>query len=147
MTEREGTSGSRERSGQTRFATAEGLINIPSQYSVDEIVQRLKAILRANGVTLFVVVDHSEEARKVGIEMRPTKLLLFGNPKAGTPLMLAVPSIAIDLPLKILVWENAEGMVWVTYNSSDYLQRRYRLSADLTKAVDVVGTLAAKATE
>jgi uncharacterized protein (DUF302 family) len=147
MTEREGTSGSRERSGQTRFATAEGLINIPSQYSVDEIVQRLKAILRANGVTLFVVVDHSEEARKVGIEMWPTKLLLFGNPKAGTPLMLAVPSIAIDLPLKILVWENAEGMVLVTYKSSDYLQRRYRLSADLTKAVDVVGKLAAKATE
>jgi uncharacterized protein (DUF302 family) len=81
------------------------------------------------------------------MDMLPTKLLIFGSPKAGTPLMLAVPSIAIDLPLKVLVWEDPEGMVWVTYNGPDYLQKRHRLPVDLKKAVEVVATFATKATE
>jgi uncharacterized protein (DUF302 family) len=77
-------------------------------------VERLKGILQAKGVTLFALVDHSGEAEKVGMKMPPTKLLIFGSPKAGTPLMLAASSIAIDLPLKILIWEDAHGKVWVT---------------------------------
>ena len=92
-----------------------GLIDIPSNHSVDETVTKLEGILQAKGITLFALVDHSGEAAKAGMKMRPTKLLIFGNPKAGTPVMLAAPSSAIDLPLKILVWEDDQG------KSSDYL--------------------------
>ena len=91
-----------------------GLIDIPSNHAVDETVERLKGILQAKGITLFALVDHGGEAAKAGMKMRPTKLLIFGNPKAGTPVMLAAPSSAIDLPLKILIWEDAQGKVWVT---------------------------------
>src|SRR5438270_10132981 len=94
-----------------------GIIDIPSNHSVDQTVERLKGILQAKGVTLFALVDHSGEAEKVGMKMPPTKLLIFGSPKAGTPLMLAARSIAIDLPLKILVWEDLHGKVCVSYNS------------------------------
>src|ERR1700744_3742425 len=95
----------------------EGIVQIPSHHPVDETVEKLKTILKSKGVTLFALVDHSGEAEKVGLKMPPTKLLTFGNPKGGTPLMLAAPSTAIDLPLKILVAEDAEGKVWVSYNS------------------------------
>ena len=98
-----------------------GVVNKPSNNSVDATVEKLKGILQAKGITLFAFVDHSGEAEKVGLKMRPTKLLIFGNPKGGTPLMIASPSIAIDLPLKILVWEDESGKVWVSYNSSVYL--------------------------
>ena len=91
------------------LSKSDGIINVPSNHSVDQTVEKLKGILQAKGVTLFALVDHSGEAEKVGIKMRPTKLLIFGSPKAGTPLMLAAPSIAIDLPLKILVWEDQPG--------------------------------------
>src|SRR5215469_5776580 len=128
-------------------SSEKGILDIPSNHSVDETVERLKRILHAKGVTLFVLVDHSGEAEKVGLKMRPTKLLIFGSPKAGTPLMLASPSIAIDLPLKILVWEDAEGKVWLSYNSPEYLQGRYDLPQDLVQNIAVVGTLAAKAAE
>ena len=104
-----------------------GIIDTPSNHSVDETVEKLKGILQAKGVTLFALVDHSGEAEKVGMKMRPTKLLIFGSPKAGTPVMLAAPSSAIDLPLKILIWEDAQGKVWVTYNSPVYLQERHGL--------------------
>ena len=87
----------------------EGIVKIPSHHSVDETVDKLKTILQSKGVTLFALVDHSGEAEKVGMKMPPTKLLIFGNPKGGTPLMLAAPSAAIDLPLKILVAEDAEA--------------------------------------
>jgi uncharacterized protein (DUF302 family) len=99
----------------------DGLIDIPSNQSVDETVEKLKGILQAKGVTLFALVDHSGEAAKVEMKMRPTKLLIFGNPKGGTPVMLAAPTIAIDLPLKILIWEDAQGKVLVTYNTAAYL--------------------------
>jgi uncharacterized protein (DUF302 family) len=125
----------------------EGMVDKPTNHSVDETVEKLKGILQAKGVTLFALVDHSGEAARVGMEMRPTKLLIFGSPKAGTPLMLAAPSSAIDLPLKILVWEDAGGGVWVSYNSPAYLQRRHHLPSELLQNIAVVETLAAKATE
>src|SRR5262244_3632217 len=122
-----------------------GIIDVTSNHSVDETVDKLKGILQAKGVAVFAVVDHSGEAEKVGITMRPTKLLIFGSPKAGTPLMLAAPSIAIDLPLKLLVWEDSQGKVWVSYNSPDYLEERHGLSQKLRQNIAVVETLAAKA--
>jgi len=122
-----------------------GIIDTPSSHSVDETVERLKEILQAKGITLFALVDHSGEAEKVGMKMRPTKLLIFGNPKAGTPVMLAAPTSAIDLPLKILIWEDAQGKVWVTYNSPVYLQERHSLPTELLQNIEVVETLAAKA--
>jgi len=124
-----------------------GIIHTPSHHSVDQTVERLKGILQAKGVTLFALVDHSGEAEKAGMKMRPTKLLIFGSPKAGTPLMLAAPSIAIDLPLKILVWEDGQGKVWVSYNSPAYLQERHGVPRELLQNIAVVETLAAKAGE
>ena len=100
-------------------ATNKGIIDKPSNHSVQQTVETLKNILQSKGVTLFAQVDHSGEAEKVGMKTRPTKLLIFGSPKAGTPLMLAAPSLAIDLPLKIPVWEDRQGKVWVSYNSPD----------------------------
>jgi len=125
----------------------DGLIDIPSNHSVDETVEKLMGILQAKGVTLFALVDHSGEAAKVGMKMRPTKLLIFGNPKGGTPVMLAAPTIAIDLPLKILIWEDAQGKVLVTYNSPAYLQARHRLPAELLQNIVVVEALAKAAAE
>jgi uncharacterized protein (DUF302 family) len=93
------------------------------------------------------MIDHSGEAAKVGMKMRPTKLLIFGNPKGGTPLMLSAPRTAIDLPLKILVWEDGEGKVWVSSNSPAYLQKRHGFPAELVENIAVVETLAAKAAE
>jgi uncharacterized protein (DUF302 family) len=124
-----------------------GIIDKPSKHTVDETVDRLKDILKAKGVALFALVDHSGEAEKVGMKMRPTKLLIFGSPKAGTPLMLANPHAALDLPLKILVWEDGEGKVWLSYNSPEYLKERYGLPQDLLQNIAVVDGLAAKAGE
>jgi uncharacterized protein (DUF302 family) len=124
-----------------------GLIDIPSSHSVDETVTKLEGILQAKGITLFALVDHSGEAAKAGMKMRPTKLLIFGNPRAGTPVMLAAPSSAIDLPLKILVWEDDQGKVWLTYNSPSYLQERHNLRSELLPNIAVIETLAAKAAE
>jgi uncharacterized protein (DUF302 family)/uncharacterized membrane protein YidH (DUF202 family) len=124
-----------------------GIINKVSNHSVDETVEKLKGILQAKGVTLFALVDHSGEAEKVGMKMRPTKLLIFGNPKGGTPIMLAAPDAAIDLPLKILVWEDAQGKVWASYNSPAYLQQRHGIPQDLLPNIAVVEALAAKAAE
>jgi len=122
-----------------------GIIDIPSNHSVDETVGKLKGILQAKGVTLFALIDHSGEAQKVGMKMRPTKLLIFGNPKAGTPVMRAAPSSAIDLPLKILTWEDPQGKVWLTYNSPVYLQERHNLSSKLLQNISVIEALAAEA--
>lgn len=124
-----------------------GLIDKPSEHSVDEIVTRLTQILQAKGVTLFALIDHSGEAAKAGIEMPPTKLLIFGNPTAGTPLMLAAPRSAIDLPLKLLVWQDTTAKVWVTYNSPQYLRERYGLPDGLLETLAVVEALATKAAE
>ena len=124
-----------------------GIINKASNHSVDQTVDKLKGILQAKGVTLFALIDHSGEAEKAGMKMRPTKLLIFGSPKAGTPLMLAAPSSAIDLPLKILVWEDNDGKVWTSYNSAAYLQQRHGFPLDLVPNIAVVEKLAGAATE
>lgn len=126
---------------------ASGIVTRPSRHSVDETVTKLQQILQAKGVKLFAVIDHSGEAEKAGLHMPPTKLLIFGNPKAGTPLMLASPSAAIDLPLKILVSEDAERKVWISYNGPAYLQARHQLPEELIQNIAVVEALAAKAAE
>jgi uncharacterized protein (DUF302 family) len=125
----------------------EGIVKIPSHHSVDETVDKLKTILRSKGVTLFALVDHSGEAEKVGMKMPPTKLLIFGNPKGGTPLMLAAPSAALDLPLKILVAEDGQGKVCMSYNSPEYLKERHGLPETLVPNIAVVQALAAAAGE
>ena len=125
----------------------EGIVKIPSRRSVDETVDKLKTILKSKGVTLFALVDHSGEAEKAGMKMPPTKLLIFGNPKGGTPLMLAAPSVALDLPLKILVAEDSDGKVWISYNSAEYLKERYGVPENLLLNVAVVEALAAAAGE
>ena len=121
---------------------ASGLESLPSKYSVDKTVERLQSILKEKGVAIFAVIDHSGEAAKVGMEMHPTKLLVFGNPKAGTPLMIAAPTVAIDLPLKALIWEDSDGDVRISYNSPEYLQQRHQFPAELIKNIaGVVGLL------
>ena len=122
-----------------------GIVDIPSQHSVDETVEKLRGMLAAKGVVLFAVIDHSGEAAKAGLTMPNTKLLIFGSPKAGTPVMLAAPSIAIDLPLKILAWEDAGGKAWLSYNSPQYLQQRHQVPDDLLNILAGVETLAANA--
>jgi uncharacterized protein (DUF302 family) len=133
--------------GEAMTNKHEGIVDKPSNHSVDQTVDRLKGILQSKGITLFVLIDHSGEAEKAGMKMRPTKLLIFGSPKAGTPLMLNAPSIAIDLPLKILIWEDSQGKVWLSYNSSDFLKDRHGLSQDLLHNIAVVESLAIKAGE
>ena len=124
-----------------------GIVTIPSNHSVNDTVEKLKAMLQDKSVTLFALVDHSGEAEKAGLKMLNTKLLIFGNPKGGTPLMLASPSAAIDLPLKILVREDAAGKVWISYNATAYLAQRHSLPESLLPNIAVVETLAAKAAE
>jgi uncharacterized protein (DUF302 family) len=126
--------------------TGNGLIHKPSKHSVDETMGKLQAILQTKGVAVFALIDHSGEAAKVGMEMHPTKLLIFGNPKGGTPLMLAAPTIAIDLPLKILIWEDDQGKVLVSYNSPEYLAERHGLPQHLVQNIAFVETLAASIT-
>jgi len=124
-----------------------GMASRKSRHTVDETVERLTKLLAAKGVTVFALVDHSGEAAKVGMTMRPTRLMIFGNPAAGTPVMLAAPSIAIDLPLKILIWEDAEGVTWLSWNSAEYLGQRHGVPAELLKALGVAEALAAQAGE
>src|SRR5690242_21540535 len=127
--------------------TGNGIVSLPSHHTVDEIVQTVKNILHVNGITLFSLVDHSGEAEKAGLKMRPTKLLIFGSPKAGTPVMLAAPRSALDLPLKILVWEDSEGRVKISYNSPEYLKARHGLPQEMLASIAVVETLSASAAE
>jgi uncharacterized protein (DUF302 family) len=124
-----------------------GIASLRGNGTVDENVAKLEKLLAAKGVTVFALIDHSGEAQKVGLSMRPTKLLIFGSPKAGTPLMQAAPSVAIDLPLKILVWEDAQGATWLSYNTPEYLRERHNIPAELMQNVAVVEALAAKAAE
>jgi uncharacterized protein (DUF302 family) len=124
---------------------AEGIVNLPTHSSVDEIVACLQTMLQEKAVPIFALIDHSGEARRVGIDMPPTKLLIFGNPKAGTPLMLAAPTIAIDLPMKLLVWEDSSGQTWISYNTPEYLQQRHGLPLELTAALGAAEALAKNA--
>jgi uncharacterized protein (DUF302 family)/uncharacterized membrane protein YidH (DUF202 family) len=129
------------------MSSEQGILRAPSKLSVDETVARLQGILQTKGVKLFTIVDHSGEAASAGMKMPTTKLLIFGNPKAGTPLMLASPSVALDLPLKILVAEDDAGRVWISYNAPRYLQARHNLPPELLPNIAVIETLAAKAAE
>jgi len=129
------------------LVTANGVTAKLSNHSVDQTVDRLKSILQARGVALFALVDHSGEAEKAGMQMRPTKLLIFGSPKAGTPVMLAAPSIAIDLPLKILVWEDDQARVWLSYNDPAYLQQRHHVPEQLLQNITVAEALADQAAQ
>ncbi len=116
-------------------ALDQGIINLPSPYSVAETLDRLEALLKAKGVKVFLRLDQQHEAQQAGLTMQPTELLLFGNPQAGTPLMNAAPSIALDLPLKALAWEDSDGNVWLSYNSFAYLQQRHHVSDDLMQKI------------
>ncbi|MBV8672971.1 MAG: DUF302 domain-containing protein [Acidobacteriaceae bacterium] len=129
------------------ITTENGIVTLASNHSVNETVDKLKGILQAKGVMLFALIDHSGEAEKVGMTMHPTKLLIFGSPKAGTPLMQAAPSVAIDLPLKILVAEDETGKVWISYNSPEYLADRHALPGELLQNIAVIKILAEKASE
>lgn len=126
---------------------ANGLLELPSHHSVDETVQRLQQLLSEKKITLFVIVDHSGEASKAGLSLRPMKLVIFGNPQAGTPLMQASPKLGIDLPLKALVWEDGEGKVWLTYNDPSYLQQRHAFPEELIGRLAAATPLLAKAAE
>ena len=127
------------------FTPDNGIVTLNGRRSVDQIVTRLQELLSARGVRLFTLIDHSGEAEKAGLHMRPAKLLIFGNPKAGTPLMIVSPTVAIDLPLKILVWEDTDGTAQLSYNSPAYLQGRHRLPRELLVNLAVIEELAEQA--
>jgi uncharacterized protein (DUF302 family) len=133
--------------GGTDIMTGVGLVRVASRHSVDETVQKLQAAFLGKGMQVFAVIDHSGEAQKVGLKMPPTKVVIFGSPKGGTPLMVAAPSLAIDLPLKALVAEDAAGKVWVTYNDQEYLKERHGVPEGLIQNLEGVGTVIAKAVE
>jgi uncharacterized protein (DUF302 family) len=124
-----------------------GIVTIESRQPVDPTVQKILNLLQASGTKLFNVIDQSAEAQGVGLQMRPTKLVIFGNPKAGTPLMVSSPTIALDLPLKLLVWEDEKGKVWISYNAPSYLQARHNLRADLVQNITAIEKLAANAAQ
>lgn len=124
-----------------------GLVSLPSSRSVEETVERITKILLNRGATLFALIDHSGEAEKAGIAMPPTRLLVFGNPRAGTPVMLAAPTSALDLPLKILVWQDKQGQVRLTWNDAAYLQRRHEIPSQLLPALAAAAAIAHEAAE
>ncbi|MBV9675159.1 MAG: DUF302 domain-containing protein [Acidobacteriaceae bacterium] len=134
----------RHKQGENGIVNAKGIVTQPSSHSVEDTVALLLKILDAKGLTLFVLIDHSGEAAKIGMTMRPTKLLIFGDPKAGTPIMLAAPSSALDLPLKILVYEDDEGIVRVAYNDPAYLEERHGIPATLLPNIAGIAPLVAK---
>jgi uncharacterized protein (DUF302 family) len=118
-----------------------GMVHLSSPYSVSETLKRLDTVLQSRSLTVFARVDHSGEAEKVGMKMHPTQLIIFGSPKGGTPVMVASPTLAIDLPLKALVWEDAGGKVWLSYNTAEYLKQRHNIPDDLVKNIAVIGPL------
>jgi uncharacterized protein (DUF302 family) len=119
-----------------------GILSIPSTHSVDETVARLQSLLQSRSISLFALIDHSGEAEKAGLHMPNTKLLIFGSPKAGTPLMLAAPSAAIDLPLKILIAEDSSGRVTVSFDNPTWLQQRHGFPPELIQNISAVKILA-----
>jgi uncharacterized protein (DUF302 family) len=124
-----------------------GLVHLRSPYSVPETLKRLESVLHARNLTVFARIDHSGEAEKVGLTMHPTQLIIFGSPKSGTPVMVASPTVAIDLPLKALAWEDADGKVWLSYNSPEYLKRRHEIPDELVKNIAGAGAALEKAIE
>jgi uncharacterized protein (DUF302 family) len=121
-----------------------GMTHLSSPYPFAETIKRLESLLQAQGLKIFCRIDHSGEAEKVGLKMHPTQVIIFGSPKGGTPLMLAAPTVAIDLPLKALIWEDGAGKVWVSYNSPEYLKQRHNLPDELVKNIAGIGPLLQK---
>ena len=109
-------------------AAADGVINVASAFNVKETADRMESILNEKGMTIFKRIKHSEAAGKVGIELRETELIIFGNPKVGSPLMKCQQSVAIDLPQKALIWEDDKAKVWISYNDPRYLEKRHNIS-------------------
>jgi uncharacterized protein (DUF302 family) len=126
---------------------ATGIVDVPSRYSVPETLARLQSILKEKGITIFALIDHSGEAEKAGLQMRPTQVLIFGSPTGGTPLMIAAPRLAIDLPLKALAWQDEQGQVWLSHNSPEYLQERHGFPVELVKNIAGIAGLIQKAVE
>jgi uncharacterized protein (DUF302 family) len=124
-----------------------GMVHLSSAYSVPETLKRLESVLQSKNLTIFARIDHSGEAEKAGLNMRPTQLIIFGSPKAGTPLMVASPTLAIDLPLKALAWKDADGKVWLSYNNPEFLKQRHNVPEDLVENIAGVGALIHKAIE
>lgn len=122
-----------------------GMVHLNSARSVAETFLRLEALVKAKGIPIHARIDHSGDAAAAGLEMKPARLLIFGNAKAGTPLMAAAPTLAIDLPLKVLVWQDESGFVWVSYNSPEYLQKRHWIPEDLVKNIAAVKVIAEEA--
>jgi len=122
-----------------------GLVYVPSKYTVPETLPRLESVVTSHGLTVFARIDFSGDAAKVGLKMPPTQLLIFGNPRAGTPLMLASTGIAIDLPLKALAWEDGNGKVWLSYNKPEYLMERHGIPKELLKNISAIGGLVEEA--
>src|SRR5580704_6965972 len=117
------------------------MVHLTSPYTFAETIKRLESLLQAQGLTIFCRIDHSGAAEKGGLKMHPTQVIVFGSPKGGTPLMIASPTVAIDLPLKALIWEDGGGKVWVSYNSPEYLQQRHNVPADLIKNISGAASL------
>jgi len=128
-------------------AAENGMIHLVSPFSVPETLRRLESLLQVRGIAIFARIDHSGEAEKAGLKMRPTQLLIFGSSKQGTPLMVVSPTLAIDLPLKALAWEDASGKVWLSYNTPEYLKQRHNIPDELLKNISGVGALLQKALE
>ena len=124
-----------------------GLITITSNHSVKETLDRLEASLRGNGVTVFARIDHAAGAASVDMTLPPTELVIFGQPQAGTPLMQAQQSIGIDLPLKMLAWQDANGKNWLAYNDMAWLAKRHGLGEDLAPAISGIAKALAKLAE
>jgi uncharacterized protein (DUF302 family) len=122
-----------------------GMIHLNSPHTVSETLARLETIVQKKGLAILARIDHSGDAAKAGLTMQPTKLLIFGNPKSGTPLMIASPSLAIDLPLKALVWQDTDGKIWLSYNSSDYLKQRHAIPDNLMQNIAGIGPICAEA--
>lgn len=124
----------------------DGMLNVESKFSVENTADRMEVILNEKGMTIFNRIKHSESASKVGIELRETELLIFGNPKAGSPLMKCQQSIAIDLPQKALIWKDENNKVWISYNDPRYLKKRHEIS-DCEKAISKIEKALAKITK
>jgi uncharacterized protein (DUF302 family) len=122
-----------------------GMVHLSSPRPVAETLQRLESLVTARGLTILARIDHSGDAAKVGLKMPPTELLIFGNPKAGTPVMIFAPTTALDLPLKALVWQDVEGKVWLSYNSPEYLKQRHNIPDDLLKNISGIRAIAEEA--
>lgn len=140
--------GSREASSGATTPVApavEGIVSRPSPHDVAETLRRLEETVRGKGLTVFARVDHSDEARRAGLAMQPAHVVFFGNPTAGTPLMVASPLLALDLPLKALVWQDAAGRVWVSYTSPAYLAARYAIPDELVKNIAGIEAVVAAA--